>query len=234
MAVAPELASRLDSCAYNHVRLQNVRMRVHHGRDFNAHLGPLDGVRGQGIPNQQGVFLKQLLDRCELHAVSLSSLSEGPLYTFWNSEFQTTVNYIIASYEASHYIQHCFTHELSPLNCSDHLPITTVLNIPITTAAIPHRTLAPKINWEKARKMNCLPAYQESVSFAITPLLGKLYDSPEQLNDEICLVSQQLLTAGQKVLPLCKPPKRRRKWYKDQILARLAICKKAAWDRWTK
>ena len=54
--------------------------------DFNAHLGPLGGVRGQGIPNQQGVFLKQLLDQCELHAVSLSSLSEGPLYTFWNTE----------------------------------------------------------------------------------------------------------------------------------------------------
>ena len=161
--------------------------------NFNAHLGPLGGVSGQGIPNQQGVFLKQLLDRCELHAMSLSSLSEGLLYTFWNSEFQTTVDYIIASYEASHYIQHCFTHKLSPLNCSDHLPITTVLNIPVTTAATPHPTLAPKINWQKARKMNCLTAYQESVSFVITPLLGKLYDSPEQLNDEICLVSPQLL-----------------------------------------
>ena len=54
--------------------------------DFNAHLGPLGGIRGQGIPNQQGVLLKQLLDRCELHVVSLSSLSEGPFYTFWNHE----------------------------------------------------------------------------------------------------------------------------------------------------
>ena len=120
--------------------------------DFNAHLGPLGGVRGQGIPNQQGVLLKQLLDRCELHAVSLSSLSEGPLYTFCNSEVQTTVDYIIATYEASHCIQHCFMHELSPLKCSDHLPITTVLNIPITTAATPYAAMAPKIKWEKARK----------------------------------------------------------------------------------
>ena len=201
--------------------------------DFNAHLGPLGGIRGQGSPNQQGVLLKQLLDRCELHAVSLSSLSEGPSYTFWNSEVQTTVDYIIASYEASHFIQHCFTHELSPLNCSDHLPITTVLNTPTTTAAMPHPTMAPKINWERARKMNCLHAYQESVSSVITPLLGRLHDSPEELNDEIKLVSQQLLIAGQKLLPVCKAPKRRRKWYKDQALARLAACKKAAWDRWS-
>ena len=81
--------------------------------------------------------------------------------------------------------------------------------------------------------MNCLHAYQESVSTIITPLLGKLYDNSEQLNDEICLVSQQLLTAGQKTLPLCGAPKRRRKWYKDQALARLAAQKKAAWDRWS-
>ena len=68
--------------------------------------------------------------------------------------------------------------------------------------------------------MNCLHAYQESVSTIITPLLGKLYDSSEQLNDEICLVSQQLLAAGQKT------PKRRQKWYNDQALARLAAQKK--------
>ena len=59
----------------------------------------------------------------------------------------------------------------------------------------------------------------------VTPLLGKLHDSSGQLNDEICLVSQQLLTAGQKVLPPCKAPKRRRKWYKDQVLSCLAACK---------
>ena len=116
--------------------------------DFNAHLDPLGGVRGQGIPNQQGVLLKQRVDRCELHAVSFSSVSDGPLYTFWNSEVQTTVDYVVASYKASHCIQRCFTHELSPLNCSDHLAITTVSSIPITPTAIPHPTMAPKINWE--------------------------------------------------------------------------------------
>ena len=57
--------------------------------------------------------------------------------------------------------------------------------------------------------------------------------SSEQLNDEICLVSQRLLADGQKTLPLCKAPKRRQKLYKDQALARLAAQKKAAWDRWS-
>ena len=33
--------------------------------DFNAHLGKLGGVRGQGNPNQQGTLLHQLLVRCK-------------------------------------------------------------------------------------------------------------------------------------------------------------------------
>ena len=145
--------------------------------DFNVHLGSLGGVRGQGIPNQQGVLLKQLLDRCELHAVSLSSLSEGlcpPL------ELRRP-NYVIASYKASHYIQHSFKHELFPLTCSDHLLITTVLNVPITTAGMPHPTMAPKINWKRRpgrqtaymlTRSLCLLSSRHSLANCMTHLLS--------------------------------------------------------------
>ena len=37
------------------------------GGDFNAHLGALGGVRGSREPNQQGVLLSDLLDRCEMY-----------------------------------------------------------------------------------------------------------------------------------------------------------------------
>ena len=37
--------------------------------DFNAHLGPLGGPRGLDTPNQQGVLLQQLVDRCDLYVV---------------------------------------------------------------------------------------------------------------------------------------------------------------------
>ena len=97
--------------------------------DFNAHLGTLGGARDQGSPNQQGILLHQLLVRCNLYAVSLSPLSTGPQYTFWNSVIQTTVDYIIASHDAADYIQCCFTHEPAPLNNSDHLPISVVFTL---------------------------------------------------------------------------------------------------------
>ena len=40
--------------------------------DFNAHFRSLRGSREQDVPNQQRVLLRQLLDHCELYAVSLS------------------------------------------------------------------------------------------------------------------------------------------------------------------
>ena len=39
--------------------------------DFNAHLGHLGGLRGHGSPNQQGLLLKQMIDRQELIVASL-------------------------------------------------------------------------------------------------------------------------------------------------------------------
>ena len=60
-----------------------------------------------------------------------------------------------------------------------------------------------------------------------------MYDSPEQLNLEISAVSQQLHITAQNVLPVCKTPSGRRKWYKDQALAQLAAHKKAAYDKWS-
>ena len=103
--------------------------------DFNAHLGSLGGVRGQGNPNQQGILLHQFLVRCKLYAVSLSALSEGPQYTYWRSATQTTADYIIARLDTSNHIQHCFTHQPASLKNSDHLPILTVF--PITTLPTP-------------------------------------------------------------------------------------------------
>ena len=111
------------------------------------HGGYLGGERGVGDPNQQGLLLHQLLTRCNLYVVSLSLLATGPQYTFQNSVTQTTVDYILASQDASHYIQQCFIHMPASLNCSDHLPITMMLRPPhATIGTLPKR----RVNWSKA------------------------------------------------------------------------------------
>ena len=201
--------------------------------DFNAHLGTLGGVRGRGSPNQQGILLHQLLVWCKLYAVSLSSLSEGPQYTFWNSTTRSTVDYIIASQEASDYIQRCFTREPAPLNNSDHLPISAVLCLPTAAVTSQESSASQKINWTKVPRSSQLISYQQQVSYIVNPLLGKPYNCPDELNADICSVSQQLCSAALKTLPLRSASKQKKKWYRYQTLARLALQKKAAWDEWT-
>ena len=93
------------------------------------HLGAIGGVRGSGEPNQQGVLLSDLLDRCEMYAPSLSAIARGPSYTFWrSSDIRTTVDYVQADCEASHHVQECWVHDQHDLNTSDHLPISVQLS----------------------------------------------------------------------------------------------------------
>lgn len=63
--------------------------------DYNAHLGPLAGPRGVGMPNERGLALKKFIDRNILFVASHSSTSSGPTYTYHSGGHFTTVDYII-------------------------------------------------------------------------------------------------------------------------------------------
>ena len=202
--------------------------------DFNAHLGALGGERGVGDPNQQGLLLHQLLTRCNLYVVSLSLLATGPQYTFQNSVTQTTVDYILASQDASHYIQQCFTHMPAALNCSDHLSITMMLRLPHTTIGTPDLLPKKRVNWSKASKSKqLLHEYQMHVSSIVQPLIGHSYGCCEDIDKEISFVSDEICSAAERILPLCQTAVRKKEWQKDQTLSRLAAQKKAAWDKWS-
>ena len=138
--------------------------------DFNEHLGTLGGERGTGQPNQQGILLHQLITRCNLYAVSLSSLSQGPAYTFQNSVFQTTVDYVLANHDATEYIRHCYTHDSAPLNTSDHLPITAVLQFQHSTVNPQGQSTRKRINWSKV----CNSTYLLDVPFVSEEVDGVL------------------------------------------------------------
>ena len=145
--------------------------------DFNAHLGTLGGERGMGQPNQQGILLHQLITRCSLYAVSQASLSQGPLYTFQNSVSQTTVDYVLTSHNVTEYIRHCYTHDTSPQNTSDHLPITAVLQFAHSTIGPQGQSTQKRINWSKVPNSTNLYRYQRQVTDFVAPLIGHSYNS---------------------------------------------------------
>ena len=150
--------------------------------DFNAHLGTLGGERGTGQPNQQGILLHQLIARCNLYAVSLSSLSQGPAYTFQNSVSQITVDYVLANHDATEYIRHCYTHDSAPLNTSDHLPITAVLQFQHSTVNPQGQSTRKKINWSKVHNSTYLHCYQEGISAIVAPLISNSYNSSDEID----------------------------------------------------
>ena len=124
--------------------------------------------------------------------------------TFQNSVSQTTVDYILVSHNTTEYIQQCFTHDPAPLNNSDHLPITAMLQFPLSTA-IPQENLTKnRLHWAKALKGTHLRGYQKSVSTFVAPLIGRSYSSAKEINDEITNISEKICSAALQSLPLRK------------------------------
>ena len=100
--------------------------------DFNAHIGGLGGLRGLGDPGARGCcYMYEMMEKCNLSAVSLGSMASGPGYTYLSGESQTTVDYILMDVEAASMMWSCITHHMDHLNTSDHLPLTVkMMNAP--------------------------------------------------------------------------------------------------------
>ena len=126
-----------------------------------------------------------------------------------------------------------FTHDPAPLNNSDHLPITATLQFSHSTAIPQEQLTNNKIHRAKALKGTHLRGYQMSVSSFVAPLIGLSHSSAEEINDEITNISGKICSAALQSLPLRKCSVKKKKWYKDQTLSRLASAKKAAWDKWS-
>ena len=187
----------------------------------------------------QGVLIPQInrVSCCNsLSATVISMLFLYQAFVMAHSLPSGTLNHrplLTGCLQASQLIHHCFVHEMSPVNTSDHLPISTILHIPVDRCLPHHSLLDPKTDWAKARNTGCICTYQELVSSVVYPLLGKIYDSPEQLNNEIVFVSQQLVKAVCHTLPTVSKTLKKKRWFKDQELSHLAALKKAAWDKWS-
>ena len=139
--------------------------------DFNAHHGNLWGPRAMDTPNSQGLLLGELLDRCLLHAASLSEYATGPKYTFHSGTSFTTVDYIFVDLEASSCIKQCWTHGDEDKNLSDNLP-TAEFSYNVVTQA-KHDPEWIRIDWPRAIKSVKISSYQEALDERLKPFTSK-------------------------------------------------------------
>ena len=199
--------------------------------DFNAHLGSLGGSRCSGITNTQGQLLFDLMCRTNMFAASLCHISSGPAYTYFSGDHHTTVDYCLLDNHAAHILQQCSTSAHHTLNFSDHLPISTELNlIPLS---LPEPTNPPKTNWKRALREGSIVCYQQSVSSLLSccPALDSA-DRSAALNHEITSGAKSMLQAAKSSLPLIKRRSCKKKFIDDETLRVKCTISKAAWHTW--
>ena len=76
----------------------------------------------------------------------------------------------------------------------------------------------PKIKWDMAVSSGKCSIYQERISQAVTKVREASYRNVEEINDHIISISRLIREAALSTLPLHKPAKKQKKWYKDSTL----------------
>ena len=114
---------------------------------------------------------------------------------------------------------------------SDHLPISVQVEVHPECGSHQPQT-KPKVNWNKAKELNLIPADAAAVNAIIPSFIGKSYDTVDEIDFDICKVSELLKEAAQNTLPELKPKKPRRRWFQDRTLSALSTQCRNAWIRW--
>ena len=179
--------------------------------DFNAHLGTLGGIRGKGAANVQGVLISEVMARCNLSAVSLSSLATGSDYTYFSGDVRTTVDYVFADAGTISLMSGCVIAEIEDLNTSDHVPITVNLIYDSISFVSKSEPVWPRIDWSLAARNGSLLNYQEAVRQCLSSLPDNCYQQVDDINAEIIQVTGELLIAAYNTLPTVRLPSSRRR-----------------------
>lgn len=205
--------------------------------DFNAHIGALAGGHLKDPPNAQGRLLYELMASLDLYAVSLSEVAQGPNFTFSNGVHETTVDYsFIDSYMTSN-VTKCSILPKNPLNLSDHLPVTLSLGLtPVGSQS--GNAGVPRVNWNRAIKDGSIETYAESVNVYISTILHHpLPENSDNLENELSEVCNKLMSISAEILPHMDHKantanKKKKKFYKDEVLKKLCKEKKDEWYKW--
>ena len=128
------------------------------------------GPRGSSTVNTQGLMVGELLNRCELHAISLGRIASGPDYTYHSGDKFTTIDYIQTDIKVSSCIDKCWIHKEDHLNLSDHLPVMVKLSCSAAARRIENLNYIT-IDWSKALSSEALTLIQDTLKDRLHTLL---------------------------------------------------------------
>ena len=199
--------------------------------DFNAHLGSLGGARGVGNPNAQGVLLLDLMSRLNLSAISLCEWATGPLHTYISGRTTTTIDYILASIDATSIVSSCKTLPMADLNTSDHLPLVADLSFNCNSPA-PHSNEQTRLDWVQANKTGEITEYRQLVREKLSVHSVQVcLDEIENIEAAVSFLSDTLKVCAVESLP-SKGVKKPKKTFKDATLSALCSQSRSARQKW--
>ena len=134
---------------------------------------------------------------------------------------------------ASYLVSTTSIHDDHPLNTSDHLALSAVLEVSVDHSRNgDHANQRPRVNWKVASTSPYLKEYSAEVEKLVFPLIGSSYDSITQIEREIQLVTQGITKIAVQHLPLRKSRGKPKRQFNDPGLRALCRESKQTWHQW--
>ena len=125
----------------------------------------------------------------------------------------------------------CRVEEEHPLNTSDHLPISSKLNLSmLTTVSTAPNHIA--LDWTSAIRDDCISQYASQTDQVVSPLLNKDYSSIEEIEADISHVSKQLIDSSLSTIPPLRRPNTNSTRVHDSHLSTLCWRSRHAYRQW--
>ena len=207
--------------------------------DFNAHVGQEDQLpRGWGRTTANGRRLLDMLSRCAMTPVDLSTICEGPEHTFENGRgHMSYVDHCVISNYCVENVLSCNVLD-DVLNTSDHLALSCTLDLKniLVRDVMNAPVSGPKVAWHKMSKLEIECKYSVVVDAMLSD--SELLTDPDcgagDIRDAITKHVQLLENVFKEVsmnLPTVKFNKHLKPyWHKG--LSQSVARKRAAWQKW--
>ena len=120
------------------------------------------------------MLLQEILERCNLSAVSQEALASGPRYTFCSGDVCTTGDYVLMDVAAASMLVFFHTHRMKKLNTSDHLSLTVSLLYDVCKCTQSDSSTYKRIDWVEARKSGAREVFTAKVQASLASGSGRI------------------------------------------------------------
>ena len=170
---------------------------------------------------------RQALTLCPL---SLITCNWSCLYLLLWPNF-TVPDHIIGNVIASTAMVSCKVEDEHPLNTSDHLPITSKLNLTLLSST-PATSDHAALNWTTAIRDVHTSQYAKLTYQGIAPFLSNDYSCIEEIESDIALVSKLLIDSSYSTIPTLHHSSNSSNRVYDPLLSSLCWQSRQAYREW--